>query len=249
MNPLADAALRASIVLLTGLALRAGLRRRSPALRHAVLAAAIVAAPWRADRALAPGLPVPTGLPARARCDRRAGSSRRRRPRPDTADPGDDADHATRCCRSDPGLEYGVIALAAWAAGAAVALGWLLRRRLRVGRVAARGVIVERRSLAPALEQARHDAGLPGPVQLLVVPDGQAARDLGLVEAAGVDPRVRARLERRSRTDGARPRDCPRRAPRLAGAVVAETLRALLWWNPLAWLACRALRARQRAGL
>ena len=23
---------------------------------------------------------------------------------------------------------------------------------------------------------------------------------------------------------------------------VAETLRALLWWNPLAWLACRALR-------
>ena len=45
MNPLADAALRASIVLLIGLALRAGLRRRSPALRHAVLAAAIVAAP------------------------------------------------------------------------------------------------------------------------------------------------------------------------------------------------------------
>ncbi len=24
--------------------------------------------------------------------------------------------------------------------------------------------------------------------------------------------------------------------------LVAETLRALLWWNPLAWLACRALR-------
>ena len=23
---------------------------------------------------------------------------------------------------------------------------------------------------------------------------------------------------------------------------MAETLRALLWWNPLAWLACRALR-------
>ena len=63
MNPLADAALRASLVLLIGLALRAGLRRRSPALRHAVLAAAIVAAPLVAViGGVAPGVAVPTGL-------------------------------------------------------------------------------------------------------------------------------------------------------------------------------------------
>ena len=41
MTALSDAALRTSIVLLIGLALRAVLRHRSPALRHAVLAAAI----------------------------------------------------------------------------------------------------------------------------------------------------------------------------------------------------------------
>ena len=63
MNPLADAALRASIVLLIGLALRAALRRRSPALRHAVLAAAIVAAPVVGlIGAVTPGVAVPTGL-------------------------------------------------------------------------------------------------------------------------------------------------------------------------------------------
>ena len=60
MNPLADAVLRTSIVLLIGLALRTLLRRRSPALRHAVLAAIIVAAPIVGlFGAFAPGVTMP----------------------------------------------------------------------------------------------------------------------------------------------------------------------------------------------
>ena len=82
MNPLADAALRASIVLLIGLALRAGLRRRSPALPHAVLAAAILAAPLAGLMgAVAPGVPVPTGL-AGVRPMAIVGADLRRRRRP-----------------------------------------------------------------------------------------------------------------------------------------------------------------------
>ena len=54
---------RTSLVLLIGLALRAALRRCSPALRHAVLAAAIIAAPVVGlIGAVTPGVSVPTGL-------------------------------------------------------------------------------------------------------------------------------------------------------------------------------------------
>jgi len=238
MNPLANAALRMSIVLLIGLALRAGLRRRSPALRHAVLAAAILAAPLVG--LVAPWLPglsvqaqwLPGAVPDAPVAGVASVASL-------VANPGE----GTRVLpAADARLDYGVIALAAWAAGAAVALGWLLVAARRVGRVAARGVTVTDARWSAALEQARRDAGLTRPVQLLAVPHGLLLATWGswkpqvLIPASALgwsEARVRTVL-----------------AHEIAHVVrhdwlvqsIAEVLRALLWWNPLAWLACRALR-------
>ena len=66
MNPIVDATLRASLVLLAGLACRYALSRHSPALRHAVLAVAVVMAPVVGlASAWLPGVPVQTSwLPA-----------------------------------------------------------------------------------------------------------------------------------------------------------------------------------------
>jgi TonB family protein len=238
MNPIVDATFRASLVLLAGLACRFALRRHSPALRHAVLAAAIVAAPLVG--LVAPWLP---GLPVQAQWLPAALPDAPVAGVPSVAALVANSGAATPALpASDAGLDYGVIALAAWAAGAVAALGWLLAATFRVGRVAARGVIVTDARWSTALEQARCDAGLTRPVQLLTVSDRRLLATWGswrpqvLIPIGALDwsdARVRTVL-----------------AHEIAHVVrhdwlvqsIAETLRALLWWNPLAWLACRALR-------
>lgn len=241
MNPLADAALRASIVLLIGLALRAGLRRRSPALRHAVLAAAILAAPVVAlIGAVAPGVAVPAGLvgvrPTSIVAPDRGTTA--------TAPPKT----AVTTGVTEPaapvaaGVSWAVLALALWAAGAAVSLGWLLVAFVRLRGLVAKAAEVEDVRWRRALDAVCRDAALSWPVRLLVSPDAMLLatwgwrRPLVVIPACGLgwsDERVRTVL-----------------AHEVAHVVrhdwllqsVAETLRALLWWNPLAWLACRALR-------
>ncbi len=115
-------------------------------------------------------------------------------------------------------------------------------RRVRVRRVASRGVAVADRRWSTALEQARRDAGLTRPVHLLAVADDRLLATWGswrtqiLIPASALDwsdARVRTVL-----------------AHEIAHVVrhdwlvqsIAETLRSILWWNPLAWFACRALR-------
>jgi TonB family protein len=247
MNPVADAALRASIVLLIGLGVRAALRRRSPALRHAALAATIVAAPlvglvgpWL------PGVAVPMAWPAAVLGPAAVLAP----PAPDAkaiaagagpvalesltvVPPGSDA---------GPAPAWPTAVLTLWGAGAAAGLGWLLIAAARVRRIAAAGRVVDDARWCRALEQARRDAGLARPIRMVVAPGGLLLATWGwrrpriLIPACALgwsDERVRTVL-----------------AHELAHVTrhdwliqsIAETLRALLWWNPLAWLACRALR-------
>ncbi len=238
MSPLADAALRVSVVLSIGLAVRAALRGRSPALRHAVLAAAIGAAPLVGLVApWLPGLPVqapwlPAALPDAPVAGLASVASL-------VASPGEETPALPA---SAARLDYGVIALAAWAAGAAIALGWLVVAAFRVGGVAARGVTVTDARWSTALEQAKRDAGVTRPVQLLAVSDRGLLATWGswnpqvLIPVSALDwsdARVRAVLAHEIAHVG--------RHDWLVQSI-AETLRALLWWNPLAWLASRALR-------
>ena len=222
MNPLADAALRASIVLLIGLALRAGLRRRSPALRHAVLAAAIVAAPVAGlIGAVAPGVAVPTGLAgARPTAIVARGSS--------CGGDGRDRDVRDGCARRAPRDPLRRSDRRRELDGPGPRA--LDRRRRRLARLAARrGRAPSRpgreggggggRPLAPRARCRLPRRRAPPAGAPPRLPGCHAARDVGLAPAAGGDPRVRAGLERRARAHRAGARDRARRAPRLAPPV------------------------------
>jgi TonB family protein len=241
MNPVADAALRASIVLLIGLGVRAALRRRSPALRHAALAATILAAPlvglvgpWL------PGVAVPMPWPAAVLDPSTPGS------KPIPAGAGAVAVESRTVVppgsHAAPPPSWPTPILTLWGAGAAGGLGWLLIAAVRVRRIAAAGRVVDDPRWCRALEQARRDAGLARSIHMVAARRGLLLATWGwrrpriLIPACALgwsDERVRTVL-----------------AHELAHVArhdwliqsIAETLRALLWWNPLAWLACRALR-------
>jgi TonB family protein len=244
MTTLADAALRMSLVLLIGLALRAALRRRSPALRHAVLAAAIIAAPVVGlIGAVTPGVSVPAGL---------LGTRQAAIVAPARGAAATGATQAavtavsTGVAQPDPpvtaGMSWTTLAFALWSAGAAISLGWLLVAVVRLRGLVAKAVVVEDVRWRQALDAVCHDAALRRPVRLLVAPQALLLATWGwrrprvVIPACGLgwsDERMRTVL-----------------AHEVAHVVrhdwllqsVAEILRALLWWNPLAWLACRALR-------
>ena len=240
MNPLADAALRTSIVLLIGLALRAALWRRSPALRHAVLAAAIVAAPLVGlIGVVAPGVAVPAGL-AGVRPAPIVGADRPSTPTATATATAAVARPEASPTASNP--TAAALAIALWSAGALVSLGWLLAAAVRVRGLVANAPVVEDARWRDALDAVCRDAALRRPVRLVVAPHALLLATWGwrrprvVIPACGLgwsDERVRTVL-----------------AHEIAHVVrhdwllqsIAETLRALLWWNPLAWLACRALR-------
>ena len=113
---------------------------------------------------------------------------------------------------------------------------------MRLRGLVAKAVVVEDVRWRRALDAVCRDAALRRPVRLLVAPQALLLATWGwrrprvVIPACGLgwsDERVRTVL-----------------AHEVAHVVrhdwllqsVAETLRALLWWNPLAWLACRALR-------
>jgi TonB family protein len=248
MSPLADAVLRLSAVLAVGLALRLALRGRSPALRHAVLAAAIVAAPIVAVvGATVDGLPIlprPTGGLTGGRIATTLSKGL-------AAVGATDADAVT-ATGAVAGTAVGPMAparpnwtpvvAAAWIAGAAASLAWLLAAAVRMRRLARESVDVVDPRWRGALDRASDEAGLAQPIRLLVTPRGLLLATWGwrrpqiLIPACALDwqdDRVRTVLAHEvahiARRDW-------------LVQLSAESLRALLWWNPLAWLTCRALR-------
>jgi len=244
MNPLLEAAVRASIVLLIGLGVRAMLRHRSPSLRHAVLAAAIVAAPLVALAGwIGPGVPVPARLASVSMVTRSpaSGSAASALPAPTVA-PFMDASEVMATDAPAATTDWSAVGVAVWAAGAAIGCCWLLVAAARLRRLAAASAIVDDPRWCRALDRARVRAGVARPVRLLAAPHGLLLATWGwrrpriLMPAAALtwsDARMRTVL-----------------AHEIAHVArhdwllqsVAEVMRALLWWNPLAWLACRALR-------
>jgi TonB family protein len=240
MTALSDAALRTSIVLLIGLALRALLRHRSPALRHAVLAAAILSAPAAGlIGAFTPGVAVPMGLvaarPAAALVPDRGVATATR-----TAAMTGVMESATPPAIAD--VSWSIVAFGLWAVGALVSLGWLLAAAVRLRRLIANAAVVEDVRWRGTLDGLCRDAALRRSVRLLVSSGAPLLatwgwrRPLIVIPACGLGwsgERVRTVLAHEvahvSRHDWLL-------------QSIAETLRALLWWNPLAWLACRALR-------
>jgi TonB family protein len=242
MSPLADAVLRLSIVLAIGLALRAALHRRSPALRHAVLVAAIVVAPIVAViGSTTAGLPMPatiasgplattlsTGFAARPPAGAAAVM---------VAETGTDVQSIT-----PTGPAWVTLIAPTWAAGAVASLAWLLLAGLRMRRVGRDSVEVVEPRWRGALERVRTEAGLTRPVSLLVAPRGLLLATWGWRRPRILIPECALGWSAdRIRTVLAHEVAHIVRRDWLI-QLSAETLRALVWWNPLAWLTCRALR-------
>jgi TonB family protein len=235
MSPLADATLRISIVLLIGLVVRAVLRRRSPALRHAVLAAAIVAAPLVAFvSTIGPGIPMPTRL---------AGTTMAI-PSAEVAPTGASAmvdDGGTLAARP-AAFDWRAVAIATWTTGAAIGFAWLMVAAVRIRRLAAASVVVTDPRWCQALDQACRDAGLTCPVRLLAAPRGLLLATWGWRRPCVLIPvSALAWTDTRVRTVLAHEIAHVARHDWLL-QLLADGLRMLLWWNPLAWLASRGLR-------
>ena len=231
-----DLALRSAAVLALGLFAREVLlRRRSPALRHLVLAACVLAAPAVAPLGgLLPAIRVALPIADPGAATPATGLSGGGPVAPAAIVANAPSTSALPTAR--PGIaEVGV---AVWAGGFVMCLGWLIAGCLRLARLTRRarpvtgGVWTD---AVAALGGGRH-------VRVLAVPDHRVLATWGWRRAVLLVPEASL----------AWPADRVRCvvAHELAHVVrqdwlvhlLASGVRAALWWNPLAWLACKALR-------
>jgi TonB family protein len=242
---LLDIAVRGSLVLAVGLLMCVVLRRRAPALRHAVLVVALTMAPLIAPLGLLlPAVAVP--LPGLSRIAALMPSQvappapARLAARPWTESAALQAGvvAARRPTTPDANVSWTTVAVTLWALGAALLLGSLLASTIRLAVATRRARPVDRPSWNTALTASTRAAGVTRDVRLQESPRGDLLATWGwrrprlLIPAEALDwPDERIRivlgheLAHISRGDW-------------AWQVQAAVVRALFWWNPLAWLAC-----------
>jgi TonB family protein len=242
MTMLLDIAVRGTIVLLLGLVACASLRRGAPALRHAVLAATLVAAPLVGPvGALLPAFEVALPRidapePARTALASIAVTSDRVDTATTPASPASITPAVSTTARSWPSILAGV-----WALGTLLALAHLLLSLFRLARVTRTARPVSDRRWHSTLAAATRAAGLEGDVRLresprrdllatwgwrrpyLLIP--RSANDWPTTRIAMVLDHELAHVQRGD----------------WAWQIIASLVRALFWWNPLAWLACHRL--------
>jgi TonB family protein len=229
MTLLIDAAVRCSVLLFVGLTFAALPGRRSAAVRHAVLAGAM----------LASGVVVPLAyvIPT-FELDWRATPSDGASPEPVIAVVGTVA-ALVRAEALPTGLVW--FAIAVWGAGAVTMLSALLNALFRIRSIAAAAVPVADDRLRQLAASVATHVGIEGAITLLhaegpVMPAtwGLHPRIMLPADAAGwTDERVHAVLCHE--LAHIRRRDW-------IVQIAAETLRAVYWFNPLLWLACARLR-------
>ena len=229
MNPLLDAAIRSSLVLLLGLIVIGLLRTRAAALRHAVLAASIVAAALIVPLArVAPAWTLPSPAPQVAATTPAARGVAKTM-------------HVTvESAAQERRLWLAVPAL--WALGSAVALAVLALRIRRVAKLtAAAGPIVDHRWIAIA-GQVSQAHGLRRPPVILQTSAPDLIATWGvfapciLIPPPAIgwsDARIRAVLSHELAH--------VRRGDWIV-QIGAEIVRAVYWFNPLITIACTRLR-------
>ncbi|HSC28125.1 MAG TPA: M56 family metallopeptidase, partial [Vicinamibacterales bacterium] len=229
MTLLVALAIQPSIVLGVGLLLRLGLAKRSAALRHRVLAAALLAA----------ALVVPVGLalpewnvtlPARA-ID--AGPA---------VSPASTAEPPTMVALqpSIPGTLSPIVF--GWLAGVLVAAGRLIAGLVRVARVAARASRVEDGRWLHILATIAGRYGLTRRIVISRTDSPDLLATWGIVRPHVLLPHhVRDWTLDRVHAVLCHELAHIRRHDWIV-QIGAETLRAILWFNPLAWMVCMRLR-------
>lgn len=231
MTLLLDLTARSSMMLAVGLLLSASLVRRSAALRHRVLAAALLAAACVMPFSLA--LPKwNVTLPARL-----VDAS----PTATPALPTEAVTFAAAAPQPRPPESLSPV-VGAWLAGVVIAAGMLIGSLVRVSRVAARAPRVEDKRWLQILDTVADHYGLTREIVISRTDSADLLATWGTVRPQVLLPhhaddwtldRVHVVL-------------CHelahiRRHDWLV-QIGAETLRAILWFNPLAWMVCTRLR-------
>jgi TonB family protein len=241
MTTLIEVAVRGSFVLLMGLVAYAALRRQAPGLRHALLAATLCAAPLAVPLgALLPPITVtmpravmaPSSMPT---LNESAVAS--------VITPAERAvaPVAVAAAPAPIRLPLGAIAVIVWALGSVIALGVLALSLLRLTRVTRSAAEVGRRQWQEALVSASRAAGLQRPVVLRESPREDLLATWGwrraylLLPPDALDwPRQRIDVVLGHELAHVRRNDW-------AWQVYATVIRALFWWNPLAWVIAHRL--------
>ena len=225
----------ATIVIALSFAAAAALKRRSAAVRHAVLAAAIVAA------ALSPALEllVPQ-LPVVQWNDAAPAVSSGMTLTSGEVPSGSGAMTAT--VPAVPAIPWTTLLFAVWLLGAMVTLAGLLTGLVRLARLTARCTPVKTGRWREMADELSRVYKLRRPVAILLSTDPSPLVTCGVFEpkiilpagaATWTDDRRRVVLAH----EMAHVRRCDG-AMQLAG----EVLRVIHWFNPLVWLSCRRLR-------
>ena len=236
MTVMFDIALRGSVVLLVGLVGYVVLRRQAPALRHALLAATLCAAPLAAPL----GVVLPTIEVATPQLFT-----------PATAVPMTSVPDATTVATTTPvvasapfrplRISLGALLVAVWVLGTAIAVSFLALSLVRLARTTRTALPIHRPEWDAALNRASRAAGLRQEVVLRESPRGDLLATWGwrraylLLPADALDwPRTRIDVVLGHELAHVRRNDW-------AWQVYASFIRALFWWNPLAWVACHRL--------
>lgn len=237
---LLDLALRSSVVLAAGLLMAAALRGRTAAARHAVLAGAMLGAVTIAPiQFVVPPLQVP--LPSSSRMAASAVDGATAHARDTDAQPSAVAG-VPAPQPSEPVKEGLPFVAMAWAAGVAVAMATLIVALARLRRIARRAARVTDGPWSRLARDVAQEYGLSREVVLLQTGcEGLLAtcgvwRPRVLLPAGAADwPHDRIRVVLCHELAHVRRNDwCVQ--------IGAEAIKAILWFNPLAWLACARLR-------
>jgi TonB family protein len=236
--------MKVSLVVLGALALSFVFRHRSAALRHWLLAAGIVcAAAVPAMKSVLPAWSVPFAVPAAfepygADPPRSAPAASVAR----TAAVPSSAHRGPQTAGVGWRLEPSDLLIPAWIAGTAVSFSILFAGLLRLFWLASRSRSVTHGRLSEIAAEVARGYGLPRPVALLqsehpslLVTWGVVRPKVILPAAARAWPADRLRVVLAHEMAHIRRGDWPVQ-------LTAEVLRAIYWFNPLLWVACRRLR-------
>ena len=234
MSLLVASSVDVTVILAAVLALSWLLRRRSAALRHAVLAAGVMSA------ALAPLLeavlpPWPLPLVSAARATLQPSEIRF------AAEAAPLAPATFAASAQAAAFDWNTVWFAVWAAGALIALAGLATGLIRLNRITRRCAPIDRGQWRAVADEVARDYALR-PVALLQSVERDLLVTCGVIRPtimlpAGCDgwTDARRRIVLAHEIAHIRRRDW-------ATQMIAEAFRAFFWFHPLAWIVCRRLR-------
>ncbi|HTL46081.1 MAG TPA: M56 family metallopeptidase [Vicinamibacterales bacterium] len=224
-----ESLVRGSLVLAAALCVCAALRRHSAALRHAILAAAILGSALVPARELLPEIAVPlpaVSTPSQAPAATIGVTSI------------SEQLHAVPQARGAAGARW----LAVWLAGAMVMTILLAADAIRMRRIARRATLLEDERWRRCAERLRQAFGIRTAVPLLLTTTPDTLATSGVLR-----PRVMLPLSARHWSDERIRVVLSHEFAHISRQdwvvqIGAEMVRALTWFNPLAWIACTRLR-------